>query len=381
MLRARSLIAVARVVLAIAGTSLLVLGLLAFSAVPALAASTPAATPTSTPSPGASAAKKPPTVTFGIGPSNGTTLDGRPDFGYAASPGSVINDHFALVNISAQPLDLYVYGADAVDAAGGALSYQPRDAKILGASGWLALPDVNGSPLIHVQARSTAILPFQLRVPANASPGDHTAGIAVGLTAFVKGASTKNLTFEQRVVAKVRVRVSGTAVAKLAIQHLQASYSGVVNPFGAGTVTLTYTVSNIGNIDVGANQKVTVSGLFGSSQSAVEAPIPDLLPGSSTTVTTRIHNVWPAFLVKGTVKVTPVALPNAVYPALTTVSATTSFWAMPWPQIVLIVIIVLAVLGLWWYRRHRKARPPVRTHRRGGAQDTMPPIPEAEPSL
>ena len=136
-------------------------------------------------------------------------------------------------------------------------------------------------------------------MPANATPGDHTAGIAVGLTAFVTGSSAKNLTFEQRVVAKVALRISGAVVAKLAMQHLHASYSGTLNPFGTGTVTLTYTLSNVGNVNLGANQKVTISGLFGPSHSSVEATVPDLLPGSSTTVTVHAHDVWPAFLLEG----------------------------------------------------------------------------------
>lgn len=355
MRRARSPLAVARLVLALAGILVLV-----FGTGPAGAASAPTpSVPASSPSPlagGTTAGKKPPTVTFGIGPSDGKVLDGRPSFSYSASPGSVINDHFALVNISDQSLNLYVYGTDAVNGDGGTLSYQPRGSLGLSASSWLALPAINGSQLFTIPARTTQILPFQVRIPANAGPGDHTAGIAVGLTAQVTGASAKDLTFEQRVVAKVALRVSGTVVAKLAIQHLHASYHGTLNPLGTGSVTLTYTVSNVGNVNLGANQKVTISGLFGPSHSAVEATVPDLLPGSSTTVKVHAEGVWPAFLLKGSIKVTPVAIAGEPYPPLKGTSASTSFWAIPWPWIVIVLVIALAAVGAWWYRR-RKARP------------------------
>lgn len=369
MRRARSPIAAARLVLALAGMLVL-----AFGTAPVLASPTP--TPSAATS---SPAGKQPTVTFGIGPSDGKKLDGRSSFSYAASPGSVINDHFALVNISDQPLSLYVYGTDAENGAEGALSYQPRGAAHLGASAWLALPEINGSQLFQIAPRATAILPFEIRVPANATPGDHTAGIAVGLTAFVTGSSAKNLTFEQRVVAKVALRISGTVVAKLAIQHLHASYSGTLNPFGTGGVTLTYTLSNVGNVNLGANQKVTISGLFGPSHSTVEATVPDLLPGSSTTVTVHARDVWPAFLLKGSAKVTPVALPDEVYPTLSVAGSSTSFWAIPWPWLVLIVVIAAAVVGWWWYRRRQKAAKPGPVPSTG--RGTALPEPHPEPSF
>jgi hypothetical protein len=381
MRRVRSLIAAARLVLALAAILTLM-----FGTVPALAASSPApgtpasSTATATPAPSGSVpSKKTPTVTFGIGPSDGKVLDGRSAFSYSASPGSVINDHFALVNISDQPLDLYVYGTDAENGAKGALSYQPRGAIALDSSAWLALPAINGSHLFHINARATVILPFQVRVPANAAPGDHTAGIAVGLTAFVQGSGTKDLTFEQRVVAKVALRISGAVVAKLTVEHLQASYNGTLNPFAAGSVTLTYTLSNVGNVNIGANQKVTISGLFGPSHSAVEASIPELLPGSSTTVSTRFRDVWPAFLGKGKAKVTPIALPNEVYPTLTVASPSTSFWAIPWPWLILIVAIAVAAAGWWWYRRRQPARE--RDSRPTDARGPVVPEPQPEPSV
>ena len=321
-------------------------------------AATPTPTPTGSPSSGGTSKAKPPTVTFGLGPSNGTGLDGRAGFDYATTPGAVISDHVALVNISAQPLTLLLYGTDAADSSSGALGYEPYAAKHVGASSWLRLPQVNGSSLLVVKARSLLILPFEVQVPSNASPGDHTAGIAVGLVANVVGKSAKNLQLEQRVVTQVLLRVSGTAVGTLAIQKLTASYHQNWNPFGEGSVTLSYVVKNTGNINLGAKQVAKLSGLFGGVGAMPKLPpIPELLPGSSAAYKITVHNVWPEFLLTGKVTVTPVGQPNAVLPTLKATSASTTVWAIPWALIILIVILGV---GGYLSRRYLRKRAAAR---------------------
>ena len=351
---------------------LIVTALLAMmSLVPAgadAATTTPTPTPSGSSSPTGAPGSKVPTVTFGVGPSNGKYLDGRPYFSYAASPGTTITDHFAIANISNQTLDLLVYGVDATTSSDGQLSYQSHAAPLKATGAWLATPLFDGTNDFPVKGRSTLNLPFQLRIPRNASPGDHTAGLAVGLIAKVQGKSTKNLNFEQRVVAKVYVRVSGTPVASLQVKDLQANYSGSLNPVGTGSTTITYTVVNNGNVDLGAKQQVTVSGLFGSTGSSPKVPeFDDLVPGSSTKVKVVVHGVLPTFLLSAKVKLTPLALPNAVDPPLHVVSTSTTVWAIPWAFLVLIVILVAAGYGLRKYIAHRRATRPQARHGRAKA--------------
>lgn len=321
------------------------------------AAAAPTGTPSGTPAASPASASKAPTVTFGIGPSDGKHLDGRADFGYQTSAGSTLSDHFAVVNISAQPLSLLVYGTDAVDS-GGKLGYEPRGAAHTGASRWLALPEIGGSQIFRVKARSTVVLPFQVRVPRDATPGDHTAGIAVGLVADVTGNSTKNLQLEQRVVAKVYLRVAGAITAGLAVEQLRADYHDSLNPVGPGHATVRYTVHNTGNVDLGATQRVSLSGIFGGTGSVTQPrAIPDLLPGASATVTVQIAGAWPLLQLHGSVRVTPVALTNSVDGPLHAVSATTSVVAVPWALLGLLFLVVGgAFLGRRYLRRRAAAR-------------------------
>lgn len=328
-------------------------------------------TPSSSSSGTLGTGSKPPTVTFGIGPSNCKKLDGRPYFSYAASAGSVLNDCFALVNISNQTLNLLVYGAAALTNADGSLGYQPDGAKRTGAGAWLRTPLFNGRPLFSIRAQSTLTLPFQLDIPTDATPGDHTAGIAVGLVANIVGKNTKKFTLEQRVVAKVYVRVAGTSVAKLEVTNVHASYSGTLNPFGTGDANVTYTVTNAGNVDLGANQKVSISGLFGDTGSAVDSKghafkppvLPDLIPGSKTTLTVRFHNVLPEVLLNASVRLTPIALPGSVDGTLHAVTGSSHFWAIPWALIVLILLLIALGYAQHRYRKHLRTSRRAPSHR------------------
>lgn len=326
-------------------------------AIPAVAASpTPSgsASASSTSAPKAAPVDPAKLNTYGIGPASAKKIDGRASFAFFASPGATAADHVGILNVSAHPLTLSVYATDAVASSGGSISYQPRSFKSVDAGSWLHLKTPSGTSSLTIAARTTMILPFTLDVPANASPGDHTAGLAVSLAGALSGPSTKNATFDQAVVTEVAVRVSGPIHAAMAVTKLNASYHGTVNPVGAGSVTVSYVVRNTGNVNLTGRQKVTISGIFGAKPAAV-ANVPLLLPGGSEPVSVQVPNVWPQLLIKGKVQVTPVAVAGEVDPPLVTSSASTTIWAVPWSGLAILLIIMLLVLA-WWWLSHRSPR-------------------------
>ena len=163
-------------------------------------------------------------------------------------------------------------------------------------------------------ARTTIILPFRLRVPSNASPGDHAGAVIVSINGLVKSKSQK-LKLEQRIATRVIIRVSGPLHPQLSIENLHASYSGHLNPFASGTVTITYTVRNTGNALLGATQQVSVHGLFGSSAHATGVRgVPLLLPGGAYQVKTRVPGVLPEVWVTAAVRLGPEGLRGDINP-------------------------------------------------------------------
>jgi hypothetical protein len=345
--------------------------IVAFSAPAAIAAATSAASPSAS---AKTAAPAPDSATFGIGPSNGKGPDGRSFFNFVSSPGGQVTDNVIVRNISAQPLTLRLYAVDAVSGADGSIGYAPASQAPTDAGSWLTLAKANDVGTVTLPAQSAANVPFLLKVPASASPGDHLGGLIVSLTSKVNsGKNSEN--FEQRVATRVNIRVSGAIVARLSVNQMHASYSPgfVVNPFGSGNVKVSYRVTNTGNVVLGGRQAVNISGWYGGSAPAKGLPdIPQLLPGASTVVTTTIRGVKPGLHLTATAQVTPIPPPNAIDPGFVAASSSVSFWSIPWLAPIVFLLLIGGIGFSVWRRRHRP-KPTSGRHGKGGGESPAEP--------
>jgi len=294
---------------------------------------------------------------FGAGPASATKLDGRPYFTYDATPGGYVEDHIAVVNFATHSQTLNVYPVDAVSGSNGLFAYATKSAPRRQVGAWLSIGRVP-TGTVTVKPRSTVILPIYLRVPRNASPGDHAGAVIVSLTGLVKSKKKNTLVkFEQRIATRVIVRVSGPLHPRLAIQNLHGSYSGHLNPFASGVVHLSYTVGNTGNALLGGTQQVSGRTLFGSSGRTTSLPgVPLLLPGGAYKVSTHVSDVFPGIEVTATVKLAPVGLRGDINPGVHVTTASVTLWVIPWPLVGVIIIILLFIIALIWRRRRRSSK-------------------------
>jgi hypothetical protein len=292
-------------------------------------------------------------ATFGIGPADAKGLDGRGVLNYNSSPGGHISDRVAVRNYGASAISLQIYVADATASRNGAIGYQPKSDPGADSNRWFAFSGNRTTLTVRLAPRAMQVLPLTIVVPNNASPGDHMAGVIASLTSHVVGKLGKHINLEQRVAVRALFRISGGIHSQLAIEHLRANYHDNFNPFGSGRATVTYTVRNVGNVNLGGAQRISLNGLFGSSGSAAKlATVPLLLPGASYPMRVEVHGIWPQLLMHARVTVTPIAVTGAVDPGLTSASASVGFWAVPWTLFALIVAVAaLAVLGFLWRRR------------------------------
>jgi hypothetical protein len=352
--------------LAVALIALLV-ALVAGFDTPAIAATT---TPSPT-SPNASGHSAGPKATFGIGPANVKGIDGRAYLNFLASPGSRLTDHVAVVNLAARKVSLALYVADATVSADGAFGYLPRSAPRADAAKWITPQTAHHAKTITLGPRKTVVVPLTIVVPTDASPGDHAAGVIVSLTSHVTGSVGPNL--EQRVALRTFIRVSGTLRPELSVENLSARYSGTLNPFGGGTATVHYRVHNTGNVQLGARQTLAISGLFGTRHPAKAlADIPLLLPDTSVDVVATVHGVLPQVRLTARVVLYPLRAAGDVDPGIAAqFSATTSFWAIPWPLIILLAsLLLLVALWVYWRRQRRRGK------RGGGRHHQRKPQPD-----
>lgn len=304
-------------------------------------------------------------ATFGLGPARGGKLDGRINYGYVLPPGGVVHDQVAVVNVGASPLTLNIYAADALNTPTGSLALQPGFVKPADSAQWVRIATPGNKGYVVVPARtakgpSVVYLPFTLVVPKGAVVGDHLAGLVASLVSKGQTAGDRaaEVKLEQRVGVRLSVRVAGELRPSLVVEGVSASYRGSLDPVGTGTVTVTYTVRNTGNVRLGGRPSIDVHALVGPSATAAGlADIPLLLPGFSATVTSTVTGVRPWGYETAEVTVVPLAAVGDADPVPAPVSGSTRFWAMPWTLLALLVLLAI-IAGLLLRRRSRPAPPP-----------------------
>ena len=293
-------------------------------------------------------------VAFGLQPATRGTIDGRPGYRYGVTPGAKLADQVAVRNLSTTSATFKVYATDAVTSGNGDFGLLARASRPRDVGRWLTVGGKGFNGSVTVGARGTVVLPLALSVPSDAQPGDHTGGVIVSLATASKNRDGTNVILDQRVAARVFIRVSGPQRPALTIKPVHAEYRGTWNPLGRGRTTVAYTVTNTGNINLGGRQRVVVRGLIGPGQrSAAIVDLGLLLPGGSVEVTARVPKTLPLIRERAQVSIVPLVQVGDQVSGLQTYTGTATFWAVPWTLLALLLMLAAAA-GLG--RRARRAR-------------------------
>jgi hypothetical protein len=292
-------------------------------------------------------------ITFGVQPATRASFDStRSDFSYSATPGARINDYVALRNYADKPVTLRTYPGDAYNTDSGAYDVLKSNQKSTDLGAWIGL----GSRSVTVPGRANVIVPFQIQVPASATPGDHDAGIVAAIVTQQLRSNGSKVTVEERVGARVHIRVSGPLRPSLLVRQLKTSYSDSLNPIGAGSLSVSYQVINTGNVRLSATQQVEVHSLIGGNAKPPKLlPIPELLPGNSINQRVVVTGVWPGLRVKATVVLVPHASKTTPVPGLVPVRQASMRWAIPWTLVGSALVLFGLVFLVRWLRRRRAA--------------------------
>ncbi|WP_203670308.1 hypothetical protein, partial [Cellulomonas pakistanensis] len=339
-----------------ASAALVLLAALALPAAPAAALAPGAAEPAPAATAPAEGAAR---TTWALEPATAEGPDGRVSFRHAVDPGAEVTEHVTLTNFSDHPATFELYAGDGLITADGQFDLPPTGAEAEAAGSWIALGDAAGSigepgatQRVEVGAGASATLPFVVRVPADATPGDHPAGVVAALATDTDA----GVAMDSRVGARLHLRVTGDLAPALAVQDVDTTYTPSWNPFAPGTLRVEYTVANTGNVRLGATTSASAAGPFGVAGADAEgAAVREVLPGGAAHGSVEVE-AWPLVRLGGSVAVTPsVVGDDEVTAALAASEATWSAWAVPWVQVGLVLLVVGVVLAMRQARARREA--------------------------
>lgn len=286
-------------------------------------------------------------VSWGVAPANDKLGSNRAHFSYTLQPATSITDAIAVVNRSAGVLTFKVYASDAFTTSTGAIDLLPASRKPVDVGSWITVKNST----ITLKPQESAVVPFTLTIPANATPGDHSGGV---VTSLVTSGGASSVKLDRRLGSRIYLRVPGTVTPRLKVRDVHATYRGTIDPASSGSSTVTYTVANTGNVRLQAHQTIHLSGPLGiGDHSANVADLPEILPGSALTRTVTVRGVWPTTRLTATVQLQPVAAAADPPISVQQVTGAGSTWGWPWGQLILLLIVVAAVLGYLWRRRRR----------------------------
>ena len=295
-------------------------------------------------------------------------------FSYTIDPGATLNDSATLWNYSNVQLTFQIYPTDAYNNADGAFDLLPGDQKPVDVGSWITLPQ----SFITVQAQSKIDIPFTLTVPPDARPGDHAAAVLAANQVTGAGPDGKVVALDRRTGSRVYLRVAGPVTPALILENVHSVYHSALNPL-SGSLDVTYTVRNTGNVRLGAHQHIDVNGPFGFGlKQRTPKDVPELLPGNAVTLHEHFTHVPAVIRVTAEIKLDPFGAADATDVHVVAVTRGAHTWAIPWSLIALVVELWLAWKVYVAYRRRRRERedaakkPPMPRRDRDPGLTTVP---------
>jgi hypothetical protein len=281
----------------------------------------------------------------------------RPYFYVSADRGQTIEDKVVVVNRTDRPLTFKLYAADAYNTArDGGFAVRTPGERMRGVGAW-AKP---AKDRVTVPGRKSVTVPFTIRVPADAEPGDHPGAIVALDERVEQAGGGVALGVRRAVGARVYLQVGGPTLPALAVEDVRFGHDRPLVPgFGDSTATISYTLHNTGNVTLDPKVELRARGLFGRTLLArdLTAVPSELLPGQRV----RLTEAWrdAPQLDWGDVTLTASAKD-------TRESASTSFLALPW--LVVAVAFLAGLVGGVLLVRARRGR----ARRSGPARPSRP---------
>jgi hypothetical protein len=307
-----------------------------------------------------------PEIRWSVTPADESGPDGRTAVEHTLDPGETVDDHIAVRNASQEDITFSLTAADGFFTRNGRFDILATGEESVAAGTWIEIAES-----VSVPAGATVVVPFAIHVPEQVEPGDHAAGITASVLSIQSSEDGAAVGVESRVGVRVLSRVTGEITPSAKVESPTGQFAASWNPFRPGEITVTFDVVNDGNTRLLAQGAVDAGGQSTAFPAADENP-QELLPGDTRPFTVIVDDVWPLFLVPTTVTLGAEALTiDGSTPAFVPVTAQVTVWAVPWPQLLLVLGIVLVVGAVVWgrIRSRRRVRSMIEEAREAGRRE------------
>ncbi|TFC57630.1 DUF916 domain-containing protein [Cryobacterium sp. TMB1-7] len=283
---------------------------------------------------------------------NGSVDQTRSRYSYQVDPGQQVADEYLVQNTGTTAQAVTVYATDAFNAEDGSFSLLDGGVETVDVGHWVSFDNGANKVEVTLEPGGSQIIPFTVTVPADAQPGDHAGGIIVSALS-----PAGQVTVDRRVAIRLYARVKGELQPGLTISSISSSYRGELNPF-AGETSLTISLQNTGNVSLGANTVAQVRGIFGIPLSDLtRTPIPEMLPGSSRTVTIVVPGVGPWIYLNPQVSLAATVDEDAMPPGLLpSAQRSSDLFVVPWAFVIVLVLAGFVLLVVRLSRSRDSAR-------------------------
>lgn len=269
----------------------------------------------------------------------------RPNYTYAVAPGATISDAMVVTNAGSSKISLKVYAADGFTTSSGHLDVLPAGTASKDLGTWVT----PAKTTVDLAPGQRVTIPFTIKVPADATPGDHTGGI---VTSYVDTAKSSTVSVDRRLGSRIHIRVAGTLTPKVTVSNVSVQLPLAINPFAPVTATVRYRLTNTGNVRVVGHESVSVAGLGGLGGGQANAVTDEVIPGGTIERAVEIRGVWPLIHGEASVTVTPETVGGELSEA--SADASEAIWMIPWGWLGILVLLIAGgiVIGIVNHRRH-----------------------------
>lgn len=206
-------------------------------------------------------------------------------------------------------------------------------------AGWVNVP----SYPIPVKAGETADIPFSIRVPADASPGGHYAAILIGTQPPQLGKEVSGTAVGSMLASLLFVRVPGDVIEKGDIRDFYAGEGVVQKPI----MTFSLRFQNSGNVHILPRGEIIIKNMWGKERGKIAlsdgADFGNILPSSTRKFTFEWKGEESIFEAG---RYTAEATLQYGEEGKQTVYRVTSFWVIPFKEL---SVVLIGVIALVWF--------------------------------